>query len=104
MKLKCCVSLQNVQVCDPEMNLGLVATLRLNVAMKEELSTERGKRSLIVVPKPGTKSFLNILNKGINFQLLFSPAFFYTPLKTTHQDFYVAVHNHQTAHCYRSIC
>jgi len=30
-------------VCDPEMNSGQAATLRLNAAMKTELRTERGK-------------------------------------------------------------
>ncbi len=33
---------QTPEVCDPEMNSGQAATLRLNVAMKTELRNERG--------------------------------------------------------------
>ncbi len=47
----------NVHVCDPEINSGQAATLRVNVTMKVELSNERGKKSFIEILQPGSKKF-----------------------------------------------
>ena len=57
------------------MNSGQAATLRLNAAIKTELRTERGKKSLIHILLPGTKSFF-LLTPG----LLLNNMNFYQPI------------------------
>ena len=49
-------------MCDPEINSGQAATLRLNAAMKVELSNERGKKCLIELLQLGSKKIPLLFN------------------------------------------